>query len=37
LQRDWGATYHDRAWRQYRNAIQRAWNYEESEEMRKAA
>jgi hypothetical protein len=36
LRRDWEETYADRAWNQYRNSVQVAWNRDRGE-MRKAA
>jgi hypothetical protein len=37
LRQDWDETYSDRRWDQCRSAIRRGWDFQDSEDMRKAA
>ena|SRR5437660_4774694 len=37
LRQDWDETYSDRRWDQHRSAIRRGWDYQDSEDIPKAA
>jgi hypothetical protein len=37
LRLDWDETYSDQRWDQYRGSIRRGWDYQDSEDLRKAA
>jgi hypothetical protein len=37
LQTDWRETYADRDWNSYRDSIRRGWDYQEGQDLRKAA
>lgn len=37
LKRDWQTTYNDRDWMTYRDHIRHGWDYDEGQNMRKAA